>query len=104
MGIMVNEVWDQQLAVKGLFHVSPFNSLFRFLSGFFTPQPESGLRSIVVACHAGGRAGVTSHLYRSPGLSSYGIAVKIGGDESWGRISEDFIHRRRGSLIKRLTS
>ena len=40
--------------------------------------------------------------YRSHGLSSYRIAVKLGGDESWGRISEEFVHGRRGSLIKRL--
>ena len=80
---------------------------------FFTPQPESGSRGIVVAwraggrvvaCRAGGRAGVTSHRYRSPGHSSYRIAVKLGGDESWGRISDEFVHGRRGSLIKRLTS
>ena len=42
--------------------------------------------------------------YRSPGRSSYWIAVKLGGDESWGRISEEFVHGRRGLLIKRFTS
>ena len=42
--------------------------------------------------------------YRSPGCSSYRIAVKLGGDKSWGRISDEFVHGRRGSLIKRLTS
>ena len=52
----------------------------------------------------GGRAGVTSHPYRSPGRSSYRIAVKLGGDESWGRIWDEFVHGRRGSLIKRLMS
>ena len=40
--------------------------------------------------------------YRSPGRSSYRIAVKLGGDKSWGRISDEFVHGRRGSLIKRL--
>ena len=70
----------------------------------FTPQPKLGSRGIVVACRAGGRAGVTSHRYRSPGSSSDRIAVKLGGDDSWGRISDDFVHGRRGSLIKRLMS
>ena len=42
--------------------------------------------------------------YRSPGHSSYWIAVKLGGDESWGRISDEFVHGKRGSLIKRLAS
>ena len=42
--------------------------------------------------------------YRSPGRSSYRIAVKLGGDESWGRISDEFVHGRCGSSIKRLTS
>ena len=42
---------------------------------------------------------VTLHRYRSPGRSSYRIAVKLGGDASWGRISDEFVHGRRGSLI-----
>ena len=70
----------------------------------FTPQPKLGSRGIVVACRADGRAGVTSHRYRSPGRSSYRITVKLGGDDSWGRISDEFVHGRRGSLIKGLMS
>ena len=42
--------------------------------------------------------------YRSHGRSSYRIVVKLGGDEYWGRISDEFVHGRRGSSIKRLTS
>ena len=76
----------------------------KHLDYIFTPQPELGSRGIVVACRVGGRAGVTSHRYRSPGRSSYRIAVKLGGDKSWGRISDEFVRGRRGSLIKRLTS
>ena len=75
-----------------------------YCSELFTPQPELGSRGIVVACRAGGRAVVTSNHYRSPGRSSYRIAVKLGGDDSWGRISDEFVHGRRGSLIKHLTS
>ena len=70
----------------------------------FTPQPELGSRGIVVACRAGGWAGVTSHRYRSPGRSYYRILVKLGGDESWGMISDEFVHGGCGSLIKCLTS
>ena len=70
----------------------------------FTPQPKLGSRGIVVACRAGRWAGVTSHRNRSPGRSSYRIAVKLGGDESWGRISDKFVHGRCGLLIKRLMS
>ena len=42
--------------------------------------------------------------YRSHGHSSYQIAVKLGGDKSWGRISDEFVDGRGGSLIKCLTS
>ena len=42
--------------------------------------------------------------YHSPGCSSYRIAVKLGGDKSWIRISDEFVHGRRGSLIKSLMS
>ena len=42
--------------------------------------------------------------YRSPGRSSYRIAVKLGGDESWGRISDEFVLGRLGSLINCLMS
>ena len=62
------------------------------IAHIFTPQPELGSRGIVVAC----RAGVTSHRYCSYGHSSYGIAVKLGGDESWGKISDEFVHGKRG--------
>ena len=66
--------------------------------------PLSPNRARGVLSSPAGRAGVTSHRYRSPGRSSYRISVKLGGDESWGRISDEFVHGRRGSLIKRLTS
>ena len=68
-----------------------------------SPNRARGVLSSL-AGRAGGWAGVTSHRYRSPGRSSYQIAVKLGGDESWGRISDEFVHGRRGSSIKRLTS
>ena len=73
-------------------------------SGTFYPSARIGLEGCCRRPPGGGRAGVTSHRYRSPGRSSYRIAVKLGGDESWGRISDEFVHGRRGSLIKRLTS
>ena len=66
--------------------------------------PLSPNRARGVLSSPAGRAGVTSHRYRSPGRSSYRIAVKLGGDESWGRISDEFVHGRCGSLIKRLMS
>ena len=74
------------------------------MSSVFTPQPESGSRCFVVARRASGRAGITPHRYHSHGRSSYRIAVKLGGDEYWGRISDEVGHGRRGSLIMRLTS
>ena len=72
----------------------------------FLPLSPNWARGVLSspAGRAGGRASVTSHRYRSPGRSSYRIAVKLGGDESWGRISDEFVHGRRGSLIKRWTS
>ena len=45
-----------------------------------------------------------SHRYHSHGRSFYRIVVRLGGDKSWGRISDEFVHGRCGSLIKRLTS
>ena len=42
--------------------------------------------------------------YRSHRRSSYQMAVKLGGDKSWGRISDKFVHGRHGSLIKCWTS
>ena len=86
---MKHKAWCGLVGGGGLF--------FLPLEPDFTPQPESGSRGIVVACRAGGRVGVT-------GCSSCRIAVKLGGDVSWGRISDEFVHGRRGSLIKRLTS
>ena len=73
----------------------------------FYPSAQIGLEGYcrrLPGGRAGGRAGVTSHRYRSPGRSSYRIAVKLGGDDSSGRISDEFVHGRRGSLIKRLMS
>ena len=79
--------------------IKPHKSIFYD----FYPSAKIGLEGY---CRRlpGGRAGVTSHRYRSPGRSSYRIAVKLGGDDSWGRISDEFVHGRRGSLIKRLMS
>ena len=100
--IPVFRVVLQKLALPDCF---PYTLFYRYLLALLcTPQRESGSRGIVVACRAGGRAGVTSHRYRSPGRSSYRSAVKLGGDESWCRISDEFVHGKRGSLIKRLTS
>ena len=69
----------------------------------FYPSARNGLQGY---CRRlpGRRAGVTSHRYRSRERSSYRIAIKLGGDESWGRIWDEFVHGRHGSLIKRLTS
>ena len=66
--------------------------------------PLSPNRAQGVLSSPAGRAGVTSHRYRSPGRSSYRIAIKLGGDEPRGRISDEFVHGWRGSLINRLTS
>ena len=68
----------------------------------FLPLSPNWARGVLSS--PAGRAGVTSYRYRSPERSSFWIAVKLGGDESWGRISGEFVHGRRGSLMKRLTS
>ena len=75
--------------------------LYLALDAFLPLSPN---RARGVLSSPAGRAGVASHRYRSPGHSSYRIAVKLGGDESLGRILDEFVHGRRGSLIKRLTS
>ena len=85
---------------KGVLLELPASEKF---SGLFYPSAWIGLKGY---CRRlpGGRAGATSHRYRSPGRSSYQIAVKLGGDESWGRFSDEFVDGRCGSLIKGLTS
>ena len=68
----------------------------------FLPLSPNWARGVLSS--PAGRAGVTSHRYRSPRRSSYRIVVKLGGDDSWGRISDEFVHGRLGSLIKCLMS
>ena len=99
-------LWDDsafscdQAALRTPLSVSP--SIRLSVTPFY-PSARIGLEGY---CRGlpGRRAGVTSHHYRSPRRCSYRIEVKLGGDESWGRISDKFVDGRRGSLIKRLTS
>ena len=43
----------------------------------------------------------TQHRYRSPGFNSSPIAVKLDRDVPGGKISDEFVHGRRGSLNER---
>ena len=85
------------------YHIISYHIISQFSFLPLSPNRARGVLSSP-AGRVGGRAGVTSHRYRSPGRSSYRIAVKLGGDDSWGRISDEFIHGRCGSLIKSLMS
>ena len=46
----------------------------------------------------------TQPRYRSPGCNSSPIAVKLDRDVPWVKISDEFVHGRRGSLNERISS
>ena len=47
---------------------------------------------------------VLEYWFYSTRIRMFSTRPSPGGDESWGRISDEFVHGRRGSLIKRLMS